>query len=474
MESEDLAYFESEEFRTILNKYEESVESGHPIYIDADDLADIADYYQYNGYPEKAGEAIDLALEYNPDAVGPLLYKAREAIMANDFETAEDYADRIEAADQMEALYLRGEIMICSGQTEAADQYFREHMKDIMTDELTDYVYDVANIFSDYNKHDKAFEWMARSQGDNSDSFKELMARTLFGLGKYQDSERIFNELIDHDPYSIRYWNALASAQFMREDYSAAITSSEYAIAIDPNDPESLLSKANCLYNLGNYESALSYFKRYSEQASDDEFGFLYQGTCLINLGRYKEAVQVLDVARDTAPEDSQYLPEIYQELAFGYSEMKDPDKALYYLDQTLTLDCDHANMEIIRGHILLANKRTIEAAEAFKRAILQSDKSPKTMLRIIVSLYDNQYTQTSYSFLKRLLADMKGNWNEGYSYLALCCRDLGKYEEFLKYLKKAAEKNPKEAKTVLGGMFPEGMEPGDYYRYMMNKISQV
>ena len=440
MESEDLAYFESEEFRTILNKYEESVESGHPIYIDADDLADIADYYQYNGFPEKAGEAIDLALEYNPDAVGPLLYKAREALVANDFKTAEDYADRIEAADMMEALYLRGEIMICKGETEAADQYFIEQMKNIMTDELTDYFYDVANIFSDYDKHNKAFEWMARSQGDNSDSFKELMARTLFGLGKYQDSERIFNELIDHDPYSIRYWNALASAQFMREDYSAAITSSEYAIAIDPNDPESLLSKANCLYNLGNYE----------------------------------EAVQVLNVALEKAQEDSQYLPEIYQELAFGYSEMKDPDKALYYIDQTQKLDCDHTNMEIIRGHILLANKRAREAADAFKKALQLSENSPRTMLRIIVSLYDNQYTLTSYSFLKRLLSDMKDNWNEGYSYMALCCRDLGKYEEFLKYLKKAAEKNPKEAKTVLGGMFPEDLEPGEYYSYMMKKINQA
>jgi len=474
MESEDLAYFESEEFRTILNKYEESAESGHPIYMDADDLADIADYYQYNGYPEKAGDAIELALKYNPDAVGPLLYKAREALVANDFKTAEDYADRIEATDMMEALYLRGEIMICKGETETADQYFIDQMKNIMTDELMDYVYDVANIFSDYDKHDKAFEWMARSQGDNSDSFKELMARTLFGLGKYQDSERIFNELIDHDPYSIRYWNALASAQFMREDYSAAITSSEYAIAIAPNDPESLLSKANCLYNLGNYESALSYFKRYSEQVTDDEFGFMYQGTCLINLGHYEEAIQVLNVALENAQEDSQYLPEIYQEMAFGYSELKDPDKALYCIDQTLKLDCDHTNIEIIRGHILLANKRAREAAEAFKRALQQSDNSPRTMLRIIVSLYDNQYTLTSYSFLKRLLSDMKDNWNEGYSYMALCCRDLGKYEEFLKYLKKAADKNPKEAKTVLGGMFPEGLEPGEYYSYMMKKINQA
>ena len=474
MESDDLAYFDSEEFRTILQQYEDSVESGHPTYIDADDLADIADYYQYNGYTDKAGEAINLALEYNPEAVGPLLYKAREALANNDFETAEDYANRIEAVDHMESLFLRGEIMISQGKTEEADQYFIEQMKDVMTDELMDYVYDVANIFSEYEQHDKAFEWMARSQGDDSDSFKELMARTLFGLGKYQDSERIFNELIDHDPYSIRYWNALASAQFMREDYSAAITSSEYAIAIDPKDPESLLSKANCLYNLCNYEDALSYFKRFSEQAEDDEFGFLYQGTCLINLGRYEEAITLLEQALDIAPEDSQYLPEICQEMAFGYSELHEPDTALYYLDQTKTLDCDHASMEIIKGHILLANKRAKEAAEAFRHALTQSKDLPKTMLRIIVSLYDNQFTQTSYIFLKRLLKDMPKDWNEGYSYMALCCRDLGKGEEFLHYLKLAADKNPKEARTVLGGLFPEGTEPKDYYGYLMNKIDKT
>jgi len=474
MESDDLQYFESEEFNTILSQYEESVESGHPIYIDADDLADIADYYQYYGFPDKADAAIKLALEYNPEAVGPLLYRAREAIMTSNFKAAQDYADQIEASDKMEALYLRGEIMICQDQSEAADQYFLEQMKDVMTDELMDYVYDVANIFSDYNLHDKAFEWMARSQGDNSDSFKELMARTLFGLGKYQDSERIFNELIDHDPYSIRYWNALASAQFMREDYSAAITSSEYAIAIDPKDPESLLSKANCLYNLGNYESALAYFKRYSEEDGEDEFGFLYQGTCLINLGRYEEALKVLDKALDTAPADSQYLPDICQEIAFGYNELHDPDKALYYLEKTRQLECDHSNIEIIRGHILLSNKRLDEAAEAFRIALTQSENAPRTMLRIIVSLYDNQYTNTSYTFFKRLFSETKENWNEGYSYMALCCRDLGKDKEFIHYLKLAAEKNPKEAKTVLGSMFPEGMEPREYYDYLSNKLNKT
>ena len=473
MQTDDLEYFKSEDFREILRQYEDSVKSGHPIYMDADDLADIADWYQYNGHQEEANEAVNLALEFNPDAVGPLLYKAREALSLRDYETANDYADRIEVADALEAFYLRNEILICEGKEEEADEHFRERLKEVMLDEQMDYVYDVACLYSEYNIYDKAFEWIARSQGDDSDEFKELMARTLFGLGKYQDSERIFNELIDHNPYSTRYWNALASAQFMREDYNAAITSSEFAIAIDPNDPEGLLSKANSLYNLENYETALSFFQKYSEKIKNDEFGYLHQGTCLINLGRYEEAIKALEKGESISAPDSQYLPEIYQEMAFAYSELHKPDTAIYYLDKTDSMECDHINISIIKGHVLLSNKRQSEAEKAFRMALTQSGNAPRTMLRIIVSLYDNRYVQSAYKLLKGFFSLIDDEWKDGYSYMALCCLDLKKNDEFMKYLKLATEKNPKEARIVLGSCFPKDIEPKDYYDYVKKRIEK-
>ena len=471
--ADNLDYFESKDFREILEKYETSVKSGQSFYMDADDLADIADFYQYNGRMEEAENAIELAFQYNPDAIGPLLYKAREALSANDFKKAREYAEHIKAIDSLEALYFEGEILICEGKIEQADQLFCEQLKQMMPDEQMDYVYDVANVFSDYNIFDKAFAWIARSQGDDSNDFKELMARTLFGLGKYKDSERIFNELIDQNPYSKRYWNALACAQFMNEDYGAAITSSEFAIAIDPEDTDSLLSKANSLYNLDNFESALDYFKKYSEKMPDDEFGYLHQGTCLINMDRFEEAISVLEQAEKTADSDSQYLPDIYQELAFAYSEMKNPETALYYLDQTSALDCDHINMEIIRGHVLLSNKRLKEAEETFREALVMADNAPKTMLRIIVSLYDNRYVKSSYTLLKKFFNYVDEDWTDGYAYMALCCLDIKKYDEFLHYLRIAIDKNPKETRMVLSSYIPKGMELNDYYEYILNKIKE-
>lgn len=470
---DDAAYFDSESFKKLLRQYEDSVKSGHPTYIDADDLADIADYYHYEGRLDEAADAIELALKFNPDAIGPLLYKAREALSLSNFGIARDYAERIRIIDNMEYLYLLGEILICEGKTEKADELFRKQFLELPPDEQMDYVYDVANLFAEYNDYNKSFEWMARSQGDDSDDFKELMARTLFGIGKYEDSSRLFNELLDHNPYSKIYWNALANAQFMSEDYSASIASSEYAIAIDPNDAESILTKANGLYHLENFEEALSYFEKYSEKNNTDEFGFLHQGTCLINLGKYDEAISRLLIAEEIAPPDSQYLPEIYQELAFAYSELKQPETALYYIDKTENLDCDHIDMEVIRGHILLANRRLKEAEDVFKNAITKSGNSPKTMLRIMVSLYDNRYVSASYKLFKKFFNFVDDNWNEGYSYMALCCWNIKHYDEFLDYLKKAVEKNPREARTVLGHLFPTGMKVAEYQQFIEESLKE-
>ena len=471
--TDDAAYFESEGFKKLLEQYEDSVKSGHPVYMDADDLADIADYYHYEGRLDDAAAAIELALQFNPDAIGPLLYKAREALSLNNFRTARDYAERIRIIDQAEYLYLLGEILICEGKTEEADELFRKQFMELPPDEQMDYVYDVANLFAEYNDYNKSFEWMARSQGDDSDDFKELMARTLFGIGKYEDSSKLFNELLDHNPYSKVYWNALASAQFMSEDYGASIASSEYAIAIDPNDAESILTKANGLYHLENFEEALSYFEKYSEKNNTDEFGYLHQGTCLINLGRFEEAISRLLIAEDLALPDSQYLPEIYQELAFAYSELKQPETALYYIDKTENLDCDHIDMEVIRGHILVANKRLREAEIVFKNVILESGNAPKTMLRVMVSLYDNRYVSASYKLFKKFFNFVDDDWNEGYSYMALCCWDIKHYDEFIDYLKKAVEKNPKEAKMVLGHLFPIGMKVTEYQQFIEESLKE-
>ena len=465
-------YFDSEEFSELLEDYEEAVSTGQPILQDADDLTDIADYYHYTGELEKADEAIEHALTLNPGATSPLVYKIREALDEENVEEAEALLEQIIDKNDPEYFYMQVEVLIAQDKIDEADQLIREFFKQVDADEYNDFVIDIANIYLDYGVNDKAYEWMMRSKGNDSPDFKELMGHVLLGVGKFKDSQRIFNELLDRNPYSTNYWNALASAQFMNEDYGESITSSEYALAIDPNDADSMLNKANGLYRLGNYEEALKYYLRYEELIPDFYYNELQTGVCLLNLNRIDEAIEHLKKAEQLSDGSSEFLVQVYQELAFAYSTKGMLAEAMLCLDKTKDLDCDHNDMEVLRGHILLENGLIAEAEKAFKRAIMQAENNPSILLRIIVSLYDNKYVNATYTMFLKFFETVGKDYNDGYSYMALCCWDLKRYDEFLKYLNEAVKRNPHEARIVLAGLFPEGMKPEEYYDYMNETLA--
>lgn len=476
-------YFDSEEFHRLLEIYEKSINAGEPVFMDADELVDIADYYQFTGEKDKAEDAINLALSLAPGSAAPLTYRIHEALFQQDDpQKAWELLEQMVEKDQPDYIFDRAEILICEGKVDEADNYLLEQYLTLPSEERQDFVVDVANIFIEWGQPEKGMQWTARMSSDdpalkNSAEYKELMASALLGLGKYRDSQRIINELIDKDPFSTKYWNALASAQFMNQDYSEAIQSSEYAIALDPDDPEGLIAKANGLLRLGNFEEALKYFQRYSVLVPEDEFAMLHQGTCLINMLKLQEAIDILKKAQALATKESPYSWDIYQELAFAYAENKEADKAMAVMDQAEAMEYDPVQILLIRGHILLNEEKLDEARKAFYTAIKMSESRKQTMFHIIVSFYDNRYLESTYILLKKFLdyydKEEEGKNTQGYAYMALCCYDLKKYDEFLYYLKIACEVNLKECRITVGHLFPEDVNPKDYYHYIKDKLNK-
>ena len=49
----------------------------------------------------------------------------------------------------------------------------------------------------------------------------------------------------------------------------------------------------------------------------------------------------------------------------------------------------------------------------------------------------------------------------------------LKESDEFLEYLQKSVEINPREAKLVLGFLFPEGMEPSEYVANAKQRLNK-
>lgn len=461
-------YFNSPEFKETLNRYESSLQKAHPEYFESDELADIAEYYYDNGKTKEATDVLDYAIQLHPGAAMPLVFKSRIALIDNkDIDTAEVYANMITDQLDLDCLYLRAEIMIARGNTDDADRFLHNAMSQIDEDDVPDYVLDVATLFIDYNFPDLSAKWLALSDEPDLLDYREVKARIAFAKGDYEQSELIFEQLLDEDPYSQHYWNSLAATQFMGNRINDSITSSEFSIAINPNDDEAILNKANGLFSLGNFSEALKYYQRFLELCPDEGAASMFIGNCLLNMGRPEEAMPHYNKALENFKRHGINTVEVNQCRAFTLSQLGQVEEALVCLDEAdREKDSDHSGTNVIRGHILLEHGKVKDAIKCFVEALQATKFSHEIFFRIAISVYDCGYVSIAYRMFRTYHEVHHAPGDEGVAYLASCCQQLQKREEYLKFLRIACQQNPQEARKILGANFPEGTDPKDYYDY--------
>ena len=434
------SYFSNEEFQEILQRYEEAQQKGLATYFDSDALADIAEYYYEEG---RANDAVDAALkgvEMFPGAMAPLVFMGRyQLLKQNNPEKAKWYLEQVDNQD----------------------------------DDRDNFILDVTDLYLDYDLIDSAQQWLSMAENKQTTDYQEVKGRIAMGKGEYQQGEEIFKKLVDENPFASPYWNQLASSQFLSNRIRDSIESSEYSIAINPDDEEALLNKANGMFSLGEYEEALTYYHRFNNLHRDDETGDVLIGITLINLDRPEEALVHLKKAEEKAVEGSVNLAEIYQEMAFALSRLGRVKEALTHVDKAIATEMGNKDeLTVLKGHIELENGNPFAAQEFFLEAVRDSNSPSNVYFRIAVSVYDNGYMQLAYKMFHTLFQSAPTDWKDGYSHMALCCKLINKKDEYLHYLKKACKLNPIEAKNVLGEYFPKGLEPENYYNYIIKNKS--
>ncbi len=470
--SED--YFESNEFKNTLKRFEEAEDNGEQIVLDSEEFVDIAEYYYNHGKIETAVRIIDRTIDLYPGAAAPLLFKARMALLDyKDINNANYYADLIEDKSDLEYFYLKAEIMIVEGKTDESDEYLEKCFNEIDDDDKDFFAIDSAALFIDYNLISKAEKWIKKTKAVDSVEYKEQFARIMMENGEYEKSQRLFNELIDKNPYSTQYWNSLASSQFLCNNLEEAIQSCEFALAINPENATALLNKANGLYNLGNYKEALKYYTRYSKQCPKDENGETLIGFCYMLLEDYTNAIKHFQIAEKLSAPDSPMLTDIYKDWAFALCRLNRINESMAILDKTNNLSCDKNDLLVYRGSLLLGSGRFFESKKYFLKAIKDSDYSSVIVMKTAIVIYESGNIEVAYKMFQTLYK-RHPEYNNGYPYYAACCYSLKKEEEFLECLKKAVEYSPEETKIALSKLFPDDIDTKDYYQYMLNKLGRA
>ena len=255
----------------MLREYERAEQQGIPPLLSSDDYTDIAEYYHFKGDFDRALQVVDQAIAVYPGALGPLVFRARAALMREeDAHKALFYAEQIEDKDDLDYYYILAEIMIAQFHPNQANDYLLEKLDVVEEDDQQDYILDVATLFADYEYWDIADSWLRSYEDHSVLDYQELQGRLYIARGDYERAEKVFNTLLDRNAFSSSYWNFLALAQFYSGKVSESIQSCDYALALNPNDSEALLTKANGLYKLGNLDETINYYARYMKSCGQE------------------------------------------------------------------------------------------------------------------------------------------------------------------------------------------------------------
>lgn len=461
--------FDDKELLHNVAKYENAVKQGDVIYMEPDELTDVAEFFYKQGNIQKAIEAINYATSIFPHATMPLIFRARIALLdEKDIELAKKVAKDVGDKTELDYLYLIAEIKIAEKRPDDADKYLHQHLEMLLDEDKPDFILDVATLFADYNLYDFAEQWLSLSEETDLSDYQELKGRIASIKGNYSESEQIFESLLDKNPFSNHNWNNLALSQMMQDRIKDSITSSEYSIAINPKDDEALMNKANGLYNLALFEEALEYYKRYSVIRPNDYVGYLCQGNTLLNINRSKEAIDCYQKALKLVGKNEEGVSDLYQQLAFALIAVGKYDEARQYVAKYEQLpDADKADVLVIKGYICLEESNLIDANNYFKEALKTSNYDKMTYLLIGISYYDCDYYHIAKTWLEVVAKSEENEYDECYAYLASCYRHLGMVKEFQTYLKKACEIDPTEVKIVFSQFLPDDIEPKDYYKHI-------
>ena len=469
MRQNEDSYFSEPQFKRLLQRYIKARHEGRPIYMDADELTDIAEYYMTNGNEGKANEAIELAVSLHPDSVDPQIFLARQEMFHDNLDEAHRICDAIGDQDDREVTFLNAELLIREERFSESVEYLLGKY-DTLDDEPDMFLYDCACIYLDYELYEEAQVFTKRLSDDYPDKKAEAEVLTvdiLMGQEDYKLAIPILNAILDRNPYDIDAWINMANAYKGLSSYPEAVECADYVLAMEPNNRKAVIVKAYCLFHMGQCQEASDLCDTYLQEHPEDAVVLSLCGSCHLSICKYETAKEYLETAAALGVDDERERIHLYMQLAFALSKLKKKDEALAAVDvaEGLINSNDKTETCLARGEIYLNNDDTENAVRQFLKALEYCKDKKQTFLTICITMMDADLIEDAKEMMTIMLAEFPEDRERMSPYLAMCEYRLGNKKEYLDYIKLAAKADRDTTRLMFGQLYPN-VEPEEYYMY--------
>ena len=239
------------ELQHVVAQYESALQQGTLQFFDSLTLLDIYDYYHSHSQPLNAAACLHHALRLHPDNIYVLVTYANFLLDQGQPIQAIAVVDAIPQKDHPEVSLFWAESNLLQGKINEAEKFFEKAR--LTTDQDADqFSVEVAQFYLDYNLPTPALKWLRRVSPTSPQRLQtlQLMANAYSQLSNLPAAISCLNNAIDANPYDEHLWTDLATLYVALQRHNEALASADYALAINPNNPDALRLKIQTLSQL--------------------------------------------------------------------------------------------------------------------------------------------------------------------------------------------------------------------------------
>ncbi|MBQ5887988.1 MAG: tetratricopeptide repeat protein [Bacteroidaceae bacterium] len=301
--SNDKGFNESPEFRELLARYEKSIKLGMGIYLGIDEFADLLSYYLSIDHPDDATNVLETAKHLHPTAPELVKMEIRILLYNGEATQALERFNDLKYIDEAERLTIKAEIMLALRDFKQA----RDIAFDLLGMKTPDqgYVYEGLEILLDCGFAVEALDICERAlqMAPGQTNLLEVKAECLIELQRINEAVKIYNRLLDKNPYSTFYWEQLGHIYYMVKKYGKSLECFEYESTINDEIEYASMMQAYCYYFLHDYKRAKELFGELARKYSNTVMPVFYIGLCHYHEGATEEALNAFDIAINSAQE---------------------------------------------------------------------------------------------------------------------------------------------------------------------------
>lgn len=430
---------ESGKIKDLAKEYEAAQAEGKMLYLDADQLAAIANYYCATRQEDKAEKILHSGLQVHPNNTDLLLELSYYYLDKNETAKAKAVADCISETYTPEVKMLKAEILLNDDKVEEANRLVStiENTDDL--DTLAEIVY----LFLETEHMEIAQKWLDKGKELHAgkEDYIALSADYYEATHQTDKLKECFNKLLDKSPYNASYWMGLAKCYFMELDVNKTLESCDFALAADEKCGEAYAYKAHCYFSLANYEEAIKQYEKAVEyKAIPPELGCVFMALSYAQKEDWekteyycRKVIEIFKVG-EADNENSPFIIETYTTLAVALAKMGRYEEAHQVCRNEIEKSKEGGTILITEGKIYLEEENLPEAAQIFNKVeSLFPSIETRYIIGNIYSEYDYVVEAKEY-YLKAYKENPKyEDLPEKLSVLSILTNDL---DSFVKYNK--------------------------------------